>query len=248
MDSLKGKVAIVTGGARGIGAAIALKLAEQGADLVINDISEPEAGIGVLADIAKLGGRSMFIAANISKMEDAKRLVDEAIAGMGKIDILVNNAGITRDNLIMRMSEEEWDSVIAVNLKGTFNCLQAVTRPMLKQRSGVIVNLASVVGIAGNPGQANYSASKAGVIGLTKTAAKELASRGIRVNAVAPGFIATEMTKKLPADYADKLKAAIPLGFLGEPGNVADVVVFLAGDGAAYVTGEVIKIDGGLFI
>jgi len=248
MDSLKGKVAIVTGGARGIGAAIALKLAEQGADLVINDISEPEAGIGVLADIAKLGGRSMFIAANISKMEDAKRLVDEAIASMGKIDILVNNAGITRDNLIMRMSEEEWDSVIAVNLKGTFNCLQAVTRPMLKQRSGVIVNLASVVGIAGNPGQANYSASKAGVIGLTKTAAKELASRGIRVNAVAPGFIATEMTKKLPADYADKLKAAIPLGFLGEPGNVADVVVFLAGDGAAYVTGEVIKIDGGLFI
>ena len=248
MDSLKGKVAIVTGGARGIGAAIALKLAEQGADLVINDISEPEAGIGVLADIAKLGGRSMFIAANISKMEDAKRLVEKAIAGMGKIDILVNNAGITRDNLIMRMSEEEWDSVIAVNLKGTFNCLQAVTRPMLKQRSGVIVNLASVVGIAGNPGQANYSASKAGVIGLTKTAAKELASRGIRVNAVAPGFIATEMTKKLPADYADKLKAAIPLGFLGEPGNVADVVVFLAGDGAAYVTGEVIKIDGGLFI
>ncbi len=248
MNNLKGKVAVVTGGARGIGAAIARKLAKEGADIVINDIAAGEAGDQLVAELKAAGVGAIFIAADISKSAEAKRLVEEAIAQMGKIDILVNNAGITRDNLIMRMSEEEWDAVIAVNLKGTFNCLQAVARPMLKQRSGAIVNLASVVGVAGNPGQANYSASKAGVIGLTKTAAKELASRGIRVNAVAPGFIETDMTRSLPEEYTGKLKELIPLGVFGSPENVADVVAFLAGDDAAYVTGEVVKIDGGLFI
>jgi 3-oxoacyl-[acyl-carrier protein] reductase len=248
MNNKKGKVAVVTGGGRGIGAAIARKLAGEGADIVINDIAQGEAGDQLLTDLKAGGNKAIFIAADISKTADAKRLIEESIKEMGRIDILVNNAGITRDNLIMRMSEEEWDSVIAVNLKGTFNCIQAVTRPMLKQRSGAIVNLASVVGLAGNPGQANYSASKAGVIALTKTAAKELASRGIRVNAVAPGFIETDMTKKLPEEYSVKLKEAIPLGVFGNPENVADVVAFLAGDDAAYVTGEIIKIDGGLFI
>lgn len=248
MNNLKGKVAIVTGGARGIGAAIARKLAGEGADIVVNDIAAGDSGDQLVAELNAAGNRAVFIAADISKADQAKQLVAESIEKMGRIDILVNNAGITRDNLIMRMSEEEWDSVIAVNLKGTFNCIQAATRPMLKQRSGAIVNLASVVGVAGNPGQANYSASKAGVIGLTKTAAKELASRGVRVNAVAPGFIETEMTKKLPEEYTGKLKDVIPLGVFGTPENVADVVAFLAGDDAAYVTGEVIKIDGGLFI
>ncbi|MFA5867419.1 MAG: 3-oxoacyl-[acyl-carrier-protein] reductase [Actinomycetota bacterium] len=248
MNNLKGKVAVITGGARGIGAAIARRLAGEGADIVVNDIAAGDTADQLVAELTAAGVRANFIAADISKSVEAKRLIEESIAAMGRIDVLVNNAGITRDNLIMRMSEEEWDAVIAVNLKGTFNCIQAVTRPMLKQRSGAIVNLASVVGVAGNPGQANYSASKAGVIGLTKTAAKELASRGIRVNAVAPGFIETDMTKKLPEEYSGKLKELIPLGVFGAPENVADVVTFLAGDDAAYVTGEVIKIDGGLFI
>lgn len=247
MSKLDGKVALVTGGARGIGAAIALKLASMGADIVINDMSA-EACSATCSQISKLGRKAIAITADVSKTDDAKRMIEESIGQMGKLDILVNNAGITRDNLIMRMSEEEWDMVIAVNLKGTFNCLQAVTRTMLKARSGVIVNLASVVGVAGNSGQANYSASKAGVIGLTKSAAKELASRGIRVNAVAPGFISTAMTKELPEDYIEKLKAAIPLGFFGEPEHVASVVAFLACDDSAYITGQVIKIDGGLFI
>jgi 3-oxoacyl-[acyl-carrier protein] reductase len=247
MNNLKGKIAVITGGARGIGAAIARRLAGEGVNIVINDIAG-DAGEELVAELKKSGVDSEFIVADISKSVEAKRLIEESIAKMGKVDILVNNAGITRDNLIMRMSEEEWDAVIAVNLKGTFNCIQAVSRPMLKQRFGTIVNLASVVGVAGNTGQANYSASKAGVIGLTKSAAKELASRGIRVNAVAPGFIETDMTKKLPEEYTGKLKEIIPLGVFGSPENVADVVTFLAGDDSAYVTGEVIKIDGGLFI
>ncbi|MFH1737047.1 MAG: 3-oxoacyl-[acyl-carrier-protein] reductase [Actinomycetota bacterium] len=245
---LEGKVAVVTGAARGIGAAVAVKLAEQGADVVVNDLVNETGLADVRAKIEANGSRILTVTADISESAEAKRLIDTAVSFFGRIDILVNNAGITRDNLIMRMSEEEWDTVIAVNLKGTFNCLQAATRPMLKQRSGAIVNLASVVGVVGNAGQANYAASKAGVIGLTKTAAKELASRGIRVNAVAPGFIETDMTKKLPAEFTGKLREMIPLGFFGSPEHVADVVAFLASDAAAYVTGEVIKIDGGLFI
>jgi 3-oxoacyl-[acyl-carrier protein] reductase len=248
MSNLNNKIAIVTGGSRGIGAAVALKLAGAGADVVINYVAGAEPAAKVRAEIEKLGRKCLVVQADVSVTADAKRLVEETITAFGRVDILVNNAGVTRDNLIMRMSEEDWDTVIAVNLKGTFNCLQAVTRSMLKQKSGAIVNMASVVGIGGNPGQANYAASKAGVIGLTKTAAKELASRGVRVNAVAPGFIETDMTKDLNSDYADKLREAIPLGFFGAADHVADAVLFLAGDNAAYITGEVIKIDGGLFI
>lgn len=247
MSSLKGKVAIVTGGARGIGRAICLKLAQMGADIVVNDISDSESARDLLAEIRKVGCRAVFLEADISKSDQAKDLVEKAVRGMGRVDILVNNAGVTRDNLILRMTEEEWDTVLAVNLKGCFNCTQAVSRHMIKQRSGAIVNISSVVGIVGNAGQVNYSASKAGVIGLTKSVAKELASRGVRVNAVAPGFIDTEMTRKLPPDYQEKLKSMIPLGFFGQTEDVAKVVAFLASDEASYITGEVIKVDGGLF-
>ncbi len=248
MNSLEGKNAIVTGGSRGIGAAVARKLAAAGADIVINYVSGADSAARVQKDIEGMGRRCLTVAGDVSVPADAKSLVEQAIAAFGRVDILVNNAGVTRDNLIMRMTEEDWDKVIAVNLKGTFNCLQAVSRPMLKQRGGVIINMASVVGIGGNPGQANYAASKAGVIGLTKTAAKELASRGVRVNAVAPGFIETDMTKDLNSEYSDKLRAAIPLGVFGQADNVADVVAFLVSDSASYITGEVIKVDGGLFI
>lgn len=244
---LKDKVAVVTGGGRGIGKAIALKLARHGAELVVNDMAAPEDVAGTLAEIEAAGVRAHYVRADVSKPDEAKRLIEEAVAVTGRIDILVNNAGITRDNLIIRMTEEQWDQVISVNLKGTFNCLQAVSRHMIRQRAGAIVNLSSVVGVNGNAGQANYSASKAGVIGLTKSAARELAGKGVRVNAVAPGFIDTEMTQALPEEYREKLKSMIPLGFFGSPDNVADVVVFLAGDESAYVTGEVVKIDGGLF-
>lgn len=246
MANLKGKVAVVTGGARGIGCSICLRLAELGADIVVNDLSEE--GISLLLEgIKKKGQRALFVKADISLSAEAKKLIDETVNSMGQIDILVNNAGITRDNLIVRMKEEDWDQVIKVNLKGAFNCTQAAAKYMMKQRSGSIVNISSVVGIVGNVGQANYSASKAGVIGLTKSSARELASRGIRVNAVAPGFIETEMTKRLPQEYQEKLKSMIPMGAFGGPEDVAKVVAFLASDEASYITGEVIKIDGGLF-
>jgi 3-oxoacyl-[acyl-carrier protein] reductase len=247
MGSLEGKVAIVTGGARGIGRAICLKLAEMGADIVVNDVSDNASVRDLLTEIGKAGCQGIFVKADVSRSDQAKDLVEKVVGEMGRVDILVNNAGITRDNLILRMSEEEWDTVLAVNLKGCFNCTQAVSRQMIKQRSGVIINISSVVGIVGNAGQANYSASKAGVIGLTKAVAQELASRGVRVNAVAPGFIDTEMTRQLPEDYREELKKRIPLGFFGQPEDVAKVVAFLAGDEASYITGEVIKIDGGLF-
>lgn len=247
MGSLKGKVAIVTGGSRGIGRAICLKLAETGADVVVNDISDDQSVQDLLTEIGKAGSRGIFFKADVSRSDQAKDLVEEALRQMGRVDILVNNAGITRDNLILRMKEEEWDAVLAVNLKGCFNCTQAVSRHMIKQRSGAIINISSVVGIVGNAGQANYSASKAGVIGLTKSVAQELAPRGVRVNAVAPGFIDTEMTRQLPEDYREKLRERIPLGFFGQPEDVAKVVAFLASDEASYITGEVIKIDGGLF-
>lgn len=244
---LKDKIALVTGGGRGIGAAICRKLAEHGASIVVNDIAENEETKAFLEELKGYGGDAIFIAADVSKPDDAKRLIEGAIEKMGKLDILINNAGITRDNLILRMTEEQWDQVIAVNLKGTFNCVQAAARPMIRQRGGAIVNLSSVVGIVGNAGQANYSASKAGVIGITKSAARELASKGVRVNAVAPGFIDTPMTQALPEEYSNKLKEMIPMAKFGTPEDVANVVVFLASDDAAYVTGEVIKIDGGLF-
>lgn len=244
---LKDKVALVTGGGRGIGKAIVLALAKEGADIVTCDINLENLK-EVAAEIEKLGRKVLILKADVSKMGEVEEMVKKALDKFIKIDILVNNAGITRDNLILRMSEEEWDQVLDINLKGTFNCLKTVTRPMMKARSGRIINIASVVGIMGNPGQANYAASKAGIIGLTKSAAKELASRGINVNAVAPGFIETSMTEALGDKAKEKLTSQIPLKRLGEVADVANLVVFLASDSASYITGEVIKVDGGMLM
>jgi 3-oxoacyl-[acyl-carrier protein] reductase len=243
--SFQGKVAVVTGGARGIGRAIATELAVGGATLalvdVLLDVAEATA-----AEFRAQGVEAAAFAANVASPDDVNRMCDEVIARFGKIDILVNNAGITRDNLIMRMKESDWDAVIAVNLKGTFNCIKAVTRPMMKAHFGRIVNIASVVGVMGNAGQANYSASKAGVIGLTKTAAKELASRNITVNAVAPGYIQTEMTEKVSEAAREAFLTNIPLGRGGLPEDVAKAVRFLCSEDAAYITGQVLNVDGGM--
>lgn len=240
-----GKVALITGGARGIGRAIAEELAAGGATLAIVDVLK-EVAEATAADFRGRGVTAEAFVANVANLADVERLFDEVLARFGQIDILINNAGITRDNLIMRMKEDEWDAVIAVNLKGTFNCIKAASRPMLKARSGRIVNIASVVGVMGNAGQANYSASKAGVIGLTKTAAKELASRGITVNAVAPGYIQTEMTGKLSEAAREAFLTVIPLARAGTPGDVARAVRFLCSDDAAYITGQVLHVDGGM--
>ncbi len=242
---LEGKIALVTGGARGIGKAICERLAAEGASLAIADIQEDVAEETV-AEFQKKGVNAKAYKINVADSTDVNSQVKNVISDFGKIDILVNNAGITRDNLLMRMKEEDWDMVIAVNLKGTFNCTKAVTRPMMKARSGKIINIASVVGVMGNAGQANYSASKAGVIGLTKTAAKELAPRNINVNAVAPGFIATEMTEVLSEDAKDNFLDNIPLNRAGTADDVANVVTFLASADSDYVTGQTINIDGGL--
>lgn len=246
MADLEGKVAVVTGSARGIGRAICLKLARLGADVVVNDVSNEEMALGLVKEIEKMGRKAMFIKADIADVAEARKLMDETVEKFRKIDVLVNNAGITRDNLILRMREEEWDAVLNVNLKGTFNCVQAATKYMIKQRRGVIVNIASIVGMTGNAGQANYSASKAGVIGLTKTIARELASRGIRANAVAPGFIETDMTRRLSEDIRERLIKQIPLTRLGGPEDVANLVAFLASEESSYITGEIIKVDGGM--
>lgn len=246
MPELTGRVALVTGSARGIGKAICLKLAELGANIVVNDVGNEELAQELVEQIKKMGSEAVFIKANVAKLDKANSLIESIIEKFGKIDILVNNAGITRDNLLVRMKEEEWDAVLTVNLKGTFNCSQAVSKYMMKQRSGNIINIASVVGITGNPGQANYSASKAGVIGLTKTIAREMASRGVRANAVAPGFIETEMTQKLPEDTRSAINKQIPLGRFGQPEDVANLVAFLASDESGYITGQVIQIDGGM--
>jgi len=245
---LEGKVAIVTGAGRdgkGIGRSIALALAGQGADIVIADFV-PEAAEAVAQDVRSLGRRAVAVKADVSKPADADAIVQKALDEFGKVDILVNNAGITRDALIARMSEEDWDAVIGTNLKGTFNCTKAVTRPMLKQRSGKIVNIASVMGIIGNAGQANYSASKAGIIGLTKTTARELGSRGINVNAVAPGFIQTAMTDELSESIRENIASRIPLNRLGTPEDVAKLVLFLCADDSDYITGQVVNVDGGM--
>lgn len=248
MVDLSGKAALVTGGSRGIGQAICLKLASCGADIAVNDICGEDDAKEVLDAIKQLGRKSLFLHADVSKAAEVKEMIAKAIAEMGKLDVLVNNAGITRDNLILRMSEEEWDSVLAINLKGTFNCIQAAARPMMLARQGVMINIASVVGIHGNAGQANYSASKAGVIGLTKTVARELASRGIRVNAIAPGFIETAMTQKLSPEIREAIVKQVPLGRFGMSDDVAGLVAFLASDASSYLTGQVIEIDGGLFM
>ena len=248
MLKLEGKVAIVTGAGRdgkGIGRSIALALAGQGADIVIADFV-PEAAEAVAQDVRSLGRRAVAVKADVSKPADADAIVQKALDEFGKVDILVNNAGITRDALIARMSEEDWDSVIGTNLKGTFNCTKAVTRPMLKQRSGKIVNIASVMGIIGNVGQANYSASKAGIIALTKTTAKELGARGINVNAVAPGFIQTAMTDELPDSVRENIAGRIPVNRLGTSEDVAKLVLFLCTDDSDYITGQVVNVDGGM--
>ncbi|HNR67108.1 MAG TPA: 3-oxoacyl-[acyl-carrier-protein] reductase [bacterium] len=245
MNELQDQVALVTGAARGIGRTIALKFAENGAHLVLSDLDLAGAE-GVAREIEALGRQAISVEADVSNLEQADQLVKRAIEHWGRIDILVNNAGITRDSSLIRMDESQWDMVIRVNLKGTFNCLKAATRPMMKQKKGRIINISSVVGVMGNAGQANYAASKAGVIGLTKSAAKELAGRNILVNAVAPGFIETEMTLALPEKIIENYKTLIPLQRLGRPEDVAEVCVFLAGPHSSYITGQVIHVDGGM--
>jgi 3-oxoacyl-[acyl-carrier protein] reductase len=245
--AMEGKVALVTGGARGIGKAIAAELSEAGASLAIVDVVQ-DAAEETAAEFRALGVEARAYGANVADLEDVNRMVKEVLNDFQKIDILVNNAGITRDNLLVRMKEAEWDAVIAVNLKGTFNCIKAVARPMMKARFGKIVNVASVVGVMGNAGQANYSASKAGVIGLTKTVAKELGARGITVNAVAPGYIQTDMTGELSENARDAFLTIVPLKRPGLPKDVARVVKFLASDEADYVTGQVINVDGGMLM
>lgn len=243
---LKDKVAIVTGGTRGIGRAIALKLADQGANIVINYRNSDKEAEELKSILEGKGIKVLTVKCDISNFEDSKNLMDKCKEVFGKIDILVNNAGITKDTLIMRMKEEDFDNVIDVNLKGTFNCAKHASAIMLKQRFGKIINMTSVVGIAGNAGQVNYAASKAGVIGLTKSLAKELGSRGITVNAVAPGFINTDMTASLSEKVKEEASKNIPLKRLGDPEDVANLVVFLASDAANYITGQVINVDGGM--
>lgn len=243
---LKGRTAIVTGSARGIGKAITMKLASYGANIVINDIPSSDCAEAACEEIKALGVDSIVVKGDVRNKEDVDALISAAMDKFGKIDIFVNNAGVTRDGLMIRMSEEDWDLVMDINLKGAFNCIKAVARPMMKQRSGSIINIASIVGVMGNAGQANYVASKAGLIGLTKTTAKEFASRGIRCNAVAPGFIRSAMTDVLTDDVKKKYFESIPLGRFGETDNIADVVAFLASDMSQYVTGQTINVDGGL--
>ncbi|WP_139998296.1 3-oxoacyl-[acyl-carrier-protein] reductase [Paenibacillus paridis] len=246
--SLEGKKALVTGASRGIGRAIAVALAEAGADVAINYSGSEAAAAETAQAVEALGRRAIVIKANVGKADEFDSMVKEVIEQFGSVDILVNNAGITRDNLIMRMKEDEFDQVIETNLKGVFNGIKAVTRPMMKQRSGRIINISSVVGVLGNPGQANYVAAKAGVIGLTKASARELASRGITVNCVAPGFIQTEMTDKLPEEMRQSLAGQIPLARLGDPSDIANAVRFLASDASAYMTGQTVHVDGGMYM
>lgn len=241
---LQDRVAIITGASRGIGRAIALELAAQGANVVVNYSSSGDAAQQVVAEITDAGGNAIALQADVSKLEQVDAVLSNTLEKFGRVDILVNNAGITRDTLLLRMKPEDWQAVIDLNLTGVFLCTRAVSKVMLKQRSGRIINIASVAGQMGNPGQANYSAAKAGVIGFTKTVAKELASRGITVNAVAPGFIATDMTSDLKSDEIIKY---IPLGRYGQPEDVAGMVRFLAADSAAaYITGQVFNVDGGM--
>ncbi len=244
--SLAGRVAVVTGGSRGIGRAIALELAQRGASVVVNYNSKSEAAEAVVAEIEKAGGKALALQADVAKVEDANNLIKAAIEKFGKIDILVNNAGITRDMLIMMMSEESWDSVIDTNLKGTFNCSKAAVRSMMKARSGRIVNITSISGQIGNPGQTNYSASKAGQIGFTKALAREVASRNITVNAIAAGYVETEIWAGVPEEARAALLNMIPLGRKGSPEDIAHAVAFLASDEASYITGQVLGVDGGM--
>ncbi|MDD4939613.1 MAG: 3-oxoacyl-[acyl-carrier-protein] reductase [Candidatus Omnitrophica bacterium] len=239
------KVAFVTGSAQGIGRDIALKFAAEGADIVIGDINLEKAA-KTQAEIEALGRKAAALELDVTNYSKVTETVNKILDKFGKVDILVNNAGITKDALLLRMGDAEWDAVINVNLKGTFNCTKAVSRLMIKERYGRIINIASIIGIIGNAGQANYSASKAGIIALTKTAARELASRNINVNAVAPGFIQTEMTARLPEELKAKMLSAIPLARFGNPADIASVCAFLASEEAAYITGQTIIVDGGM--
>ncbi|MCK8827253.1 3-oxoacyl-[acyl-carrier-protein] reductase [Natroniella acetigena] len=246
--SLKGKVALVTGSSQGIGKVIALKLAQEGAKLVINYpvASEAESAQQVVEEIEDLGAEAIALQADVTAMEEVKDMVKEGKKKFDTVDILVNNAGITKDKLLLRMKEEDWDAVLDVNLKGAFNVTKAVSRTMMKQRSGRIINIASVVGLMGNAGQSNYAASKAGLIGFTKSVAKELAARGVTVNAIAPGFIETAMTDQLSDKVVEQMLSVIPANSFGQPEDVADTALFLASEGAKYITGEVIRVDGGM--
>jgi 3-oxoacyl-[acyl-carrier protein] reductase len=241
---LSNKVALVTGSGRGIGKAIALKLSEMGATVVINDVND--AAETTSQEIVAMGKSSLAIKASVNSSADVTQMIEKVINIYGKLDILVNNAGITRDQLTMRMSDEEWDAVMEVNLKGVFFCTRAALKFMMKQRWGRIINISSISGIAGNPGQVNYCAAKAGIIGITRTVSKEMASRNITVNAVAPGFIETEMTQKLPEKIREEFIKHIPVGYIGSPKDVAETVAFLASEKARYITGQVICVDGGL--
>lgn len=247
-SALRGQTALVTGGSRGIGRSIALVLAEHGVKVAVNYAGSEAAAQETVARIVELGSEGIALRGDVGNSEQAENLVKEVLNTWGRIDIVVNNAGITRDNLIMRMKEEEFDQVIETNLKGVFNCLKAATRPMMKQRYGRIINISSVVGVTGNPGQANYSAAKAGVIGLTKASARELSSRGITVNCIAPGFIDTDMTRELSEEVRSELEKGIPLARLGRPEEIAMAVVFLASEGAAYMTGQTLHVDGGMYM
>ncbi|MFR5264389.1 3-oxoacyl-[acyl-carrier-protein] reductase [Clostridium sp.] len=243
---LKNKCAIVTGGTRGIGKAIVLELATLGANVVIGYRSSDKEAEELKSEVEKLGSKAILVKGNVSESTYAKKLISTCKENYGRVDILINNAGITKDNLILRMSESEFDDVINVNLKGTFNCSKEASTVMLKQRYGKIINMASVIGVIGNAGQANYAASKAGIIALTKSMAKELGSRGILVNAIAPGFIETDMTAKLPEEIKNSIKTNIALKKLGTPSDIAKLIAFLASDNSNYITGQVINIDGGM--
>jgi len=246
MKLLQGKVALITGAARGIGKAIAIKFANEGAHIAFSDLNYDENMQATENELKALGINAKGYASNAASFEDAEKLIDLVVADFGQLDVLVNNAGITRDNLLMRMQEKDWDMVITVNLKSAFNLTKAVQKQMMKQRSGSIINMSSVVGVSGNAGQSNYAASKAGMIGFTKSIAQELGSRSIRCNAIAPGFIETDMTHKLADDVRDAWIKTIPLRRAGKPEDVADVATFLASDLSSYVSGQVINVCGGM--
>lgn len=242
------KTAIVTGASRGIGRKIALELGKEGYNVVVNYAGNKEKAEEVVSEIKSFGVESFAFQANVSEQDEVKAMIKETTSQFGTIDVLVNNAGITRDNLLMRMKQDEWDDVINTNLKGVFNCVQAVTRPMLKQKSGRIINLSSVVGSLGNAGQVNYVATKSGVEGMTRTFARELASRGITCNAVAPGFIVSDMTDQLSDELKEQMKSQIPLARFGEDSDIAHTVAFLASDKANYITGQTIHVNGGMYM
>ena len=244
---LKGKVALVTGGAQGIGKAVALLLAGKGADIAVSDVNLQKAE-ETASEIQSMGRKAMAVRADVANGQEVDQMVQAILERFGRIDILVNNAGIARDKLILRMTEEDWDAVLNVNLKGTFHCTRGVVRHMSKQRYGKIVNIASVVGEMGNAGQANYAASKAGVIGFTKTVAREFAQRGINVNAIAPGYIATPMTEALPEKAKEELQRMIPMERLGRPEDVAEAVLFLVSEASSYITGQVLNVNGGIYM